>query len=125
VRVGPLLVQSLTDEELAEEASAALATLFGPVVEERRALEAGAWRKAIEGMKLAPGMRYRQGKPWSLAMVAEECAAGGFGRVEIERRVDELRARMGRAELVDVTGWWAEAEAGVAALIEAARKSKG
>jgi hypothetical protein len=125
VRIGPLLVQCLADEELAEEASAALATLFGPAVEERRALDAGAWRKAIAGMKLAPGTRYRHGKPWSPAVVAAECAAEGFGRVELERRVDELRARMGRPDFVDVTGWWAEAEASVATLFEAARKSKG
>ncbi|UQA58486.1 hypothetical protein [Polyangium aurulentum] len=125
VRSGGLLVQCLANEELAEEASAALATLFGPVVEDRRALEAGAWRRAIEGMKLAPGTRYRRGKPWSPAAVAAECAAAGFGRVELERRVDELRARMGRPDFVDVTGWWAEAEASVAALLEAARKSKG
>ncbi|WP_437741783.1 hypothetical protein WMF39_40280 [Sorangium sp. So ce1504] len=115
------MIQRLDDETLADDAAEALRTLFGPVVEEARELEAGAWREAIAAQRLDPRARYRGGRALSIAVAAEECASGRLSRVAVEARVDELRARLRLPDAVDVSGFWARAEANLAALLKVAR----
>ncbi|WP_437990843.1 hypothetical protein [Sorangium sp. So ce145] len=115
------MIQRLDDEALADDAAEALRTLFGPVVEEARELEAGAWREAIAAQRLDPRGRYRGGRALSTAVAAEECASGRLSRIAVEARVDELRARLRLPDAVDVSGFWARAEANLAAFLKVAR----
>ncbi|WP_437795203.1 hypothetical protein [Sorangium sp. So ce693] len=115
------MIQQLDDEALADDAAEALRTLFGPVVEEARELEAGAWREAIAAQRLDPKRRYRGGREFSIAGAVEECASGRLSRLAVEARVDELRARLRLPDAVDVSGFWARAEANLVAFLKVAR----
>jgi hypothetical protein len=103
------LLHFLADQELADVAAKSLMNLFGPLVPEEGQRDAGAWREAIAARELDPERRYRRGEPWSPAVVARECASGELSAVEIEARLDELRARTGRAAVVDMGLWSPEA----------------
>jgi hypothetical protein len=115
------MIQQLDDEALADDAAEALRTLFGPIVEEARELEAGAWREAIAAQRLDPRGRYRGGRALSIAVAVEECASKRLSRLAVEARVDELRARLRLPDAVDVSGFWARAEANLAAFLKVAR----
>ena len=100
------LAQKLEDEDLVDDAVDALTTLFGSRVSwaERRSVP--AWRSAIATAKLDPATRYRRGRPWSPAVVADECRAPSLSAADVNLRLDELvvRARIGQD--VDVDAWW-------------------
>ncbi|WP_438033177.1 hypothetical protein [Sorangium sp. So ce204] len=115
------MIQRLDDEALADDAAEALRTLFGPVVEEARELEAGAWREAIAALRLDPRARYRGGRAFSIAGAVEECASGRLSRLAVEARVDELRARLRLPDAVDMSGFWVRAEANLVAFLKVAR----
>jgi hypothetical protein len=54
-------------------------------------------------------------------VAVEECASGRLSRLEVEARVNELRARLRLPDAVDVSGFWARAEANLAAFLKVAR----
>ncbi|WP_437619684.1 hypothetical protein [Sorangium sp. So ce1151] len=109
------------DEELADDAAQALRTLLGPLVPAARASDAGAWREALAAQPLDPRARYRRGRLFSPAVVADECASGELSRLALEQRLDELRARLRLPELVDVSGPHARAEANLTTFLALAR----
>jgi hypothetical protein len=124
------LLRQLASGELAEHAARALAVMLGPIVAERDArLDASAWRAAIALLEL-DGDRYRGGSVWSAAAVADECergvAAGELSRIDLERRCDELRARLGTPneqtlDAIDLWRWHAAADQQLAGFLAAAR----
>jgi hypothetical protein len=119
------LVQCLSDEELSFAAADALAVTLGPALPPEQSRDAGAWRRVIESMRIRSAVRLRRGSPFSSAVVAEECTSGALSRGEIESRVDELRARLGRPEPATVRGYGADVEASLAPLLRAALDTKG
>jgi hypothetical protein len=124
VELLPRLLPYLADDGLAGAAAEALATACGPAVPPARMHEAAAWREVLDALPRSAAARVRRGKPWSPAVVAEECASGDLARPALERRLDELRARLSRPDPVDVSGWWSEAEAAPKPLFDAARRMK-
>ncbi|MDI1477259.1 hypothetical protein [Polyangium sp. y55x31] len=116
------LLRQLANEDLADAAEAALMTLFGERVAPSRRQDAGAWRKAIEAMRLDPNVRYRGGEPWTAERVAEACASGALTRVELERLLDELAVRAGMRAPADGAAWGQELERALALLVPAARE---
>jgi hypothetical protein len=101
------LLHHLADSDLARVAQEALETVFGDLVPGGKAGRAPAvWREAIAERGLDPSIRYRRGRPWSPATVAAECQSGGLPRAEIDRRVDELRARASRFHAIDTGAFW-------------------
>jgi hypothetical protein len=121
VEAAPFLLERLEDPALEGAAAAGLVTLFGPIVSPEAARLPGAWREGIMARALEPGLRYRRGQPWSPAVVADECASGDLPRLEIERRLDELRVSLGAPDFIDVSGWCATAARNLAPLLAMAR----
>jgi hypothetical protein len=107
---GPWLIQRLDDDALADAAVAALGVLFGDVVAPRDRRDPAAWRRALAHPPFDAGVRLRRGRPWSPAVVSEECTSGALSRMEIALRIDELRARCRLPDAVDVSGWFPTAE---------------
>jgi len=103
----PWLLGLLVHPDLAETASAGLATVLGPIA---RALDTAAWQAAIDGIALDPQRRYRRGRPWSPAVVVDECTDGGASRIDLEKRSDELRARLGIAQGPRLWRWQPEGQ---------------
>lgn len=97
------LLHHADDPELADAAWDALATLFGPLAERRAG--ASAWRDALADRRFVPATRYRRGMPWSVELVLEECRSGELSARSIDLRLDELRARTGRAAGFDTALW--------------------
>ncbi|MDC0741630.1 hypothetical protein [Polyangium mundeleinium] len=118
----PYLLRQLANEDLADAAEAALATLFGERVAPSLRQDAGAWRKAIEAMRLDSSVRYRGGEPWTAERVAEECASGALDRSEVERRLDELAVRAGIRAPTNGAAWGEELDRALAGLVHAARE---
>lgn len=101
------LVHYLADADLARTAHEALETVFGDLVPGgKEGRVPAAWREAIAQRDLDPAMRYRRGLPWSSATVAAECQAGMLPRAEVDRRIDELRARTSRFHGLDIGAFW-------------------
>lgn len=121
----PRLLQNLSGDDLVEPAAAALGVMLGAGTVPKNPLDAGAWRRKIGELRLAPDARLRRGSPYSTAVVADECAAGDLPRAELGLRIDELRARTGRIDPVNLFGWWTDSESSLAPLLSAARKGKG
>lgn len=114
---GDWLTHRLADEALAEDAAAALRMVFGDLVPRARALVAGAWRRAIEAARHDGRTRLLGGEPWSPQRVAALCASGSLSRIDIEQRLDELRARTGLRDAVDISGFRPIAEANLSAFL--------
>jgi hypothetical protein len=95
------LLHYLADGVLAQAAKEAIASVFGDLVAGKEAKSPAAWREAISRQDLDPAVRLRRGKPWSAATVVSECRSGDLGRMEIDRRLDEIRARTGRFSAID------------------------
>ncbi len=115
------LLHHLAEPALVDAAVHALRTLFGDLVPESDATSYSAWKEAIVEADFNPALRYRRGKLWSPSTVLAECASGRLSRVEVERRVDELAARVGVRPLVDLGLWGPEAELQRAAFAEDVR----
>jgi hypothetical protein len=118
----PWLIQRLDDDALADHAAAALVVLFGTIVSPDEMLNAAAWRRAVSALGLDASARIRRGRPWSLAVVADECASGDLSRAELELRIDELRARSRQPDAVDVDGWYPDTEARLNDLLARVRR---
>ncbi|MGE0327302.1 MAG: hypothetical protein AB7S68_33580, partial [Polyangiaceae bacterium] len=58
------LLHALSQQELEEDAIAALTTLLGPLPEDEDALQPNAWKNHLKRQQVKPGARYRLGKPW-------------------------------------------------------------
>ncbi|MDC3961370.1 hypothetical protein [Polyangium jinanense] len=121
----PRLLQCLADEDLSFAAADALAVMLGPALPPEEMRDAKAWRRVIASMRLDPPARFRRGLPSSAVVVADECASGDLARGDLARRVDELRARLGRLDPVPVWGYAVDVEAGLVPLLRAARDTKG
>ncbi|MDI1480901.1 hypothetical protein [Polyangium sp. y55x31] len=121
----PRLLQCLADEDLSFAAADALVVMLGPSLPPEEMRDAGTWRRVIASMRLDPSARLRRGLPCSPTVVADECASGDLTRADLARRVDELRARLGRPDPVPVWGYAADVEASLAPLLRAARDTKG
>jgi hypothetical protein len=120
--VWAFLAHHLADEALGEAAARALTTLFGPLVPADKRLQGAAWRGAIGARSFDPTVRYRRGRPWSPVVVADELESGDLNRVEMEQRIDELRVRAGIESTANVWAWFPDAQAGVSAVADEARK---
>ena len=107
----PWLITRLDDHALADAAARALLLLFGPLVAPAAAHEAPAWQKALAARALDPKIRFRHGRPWCPALVADECRSGELSRLDLGLRIDELRARCRAPDPVDLAAWAAEASA--------------
>ncbi|HVK68009.1 MAG TPA: hypothetical protein VM694_26295, partial [Polyangium sp.] len=120
----PRLLQCLADEDLSFAATEALTVMLGPALPPEEMRDAGAWRRVMASTRLDTSKRLRRGVPFSLAVVADECASGDLARDALLQRVDELQARLGRLEPVPVWGYAADVEASLAPLLRAAREMK-
>lgn len=101
------LLHYLADSDLARAAQEALETVFGSLVPGGKQGRVPAiWREAIAQKGLDPATRYRRGLPWTAATVVAECQSGALSRAEIDRRVDEVRARTARFHTVDTGAFW-------------------
>jgi hypothetical protein len=107
----PWLLTRLDDTALADAVARALLLLFGPLVDPAAAHEAPAWQKALAARSFDPKIRLRHGRPWSSALVADECKSGALSRMDLALRLDELRARCRAPEPVDLGAWAAETDA--------------
>src|SRR5690606_29025306 len=87
------LAHFLGDPILEDDAVAALRVTFGDLVPEDARRDPERWEKAIGAMRLSPSRHLRRGRDWSPAVVAAECADDSLSRFDVERRLDELRAR--------------------------------
>ncbi|TKD12246.1 hypothetical protein [Polyangium fumosum] len=116
------LLRQLANEELADAAEAALVMLFGERVAPSLRQDAGAWRKAIEAMRLDSSIRYRSGEPWTAERVAEACASGALDRIALERQLDELAVRAGIHAPANGAAWGKELDRALAGLVHAARE---
>ena len=123
--VFPRLLQCLADEDLANAAAEALAVMLGPALPPEDRYDAGAWRRVIHSKRLDSSMRFRRGLPFSPTVVADECTSGALARDELGKRVDELRARLGRPDPVPLWGYWTDVEGTMAPLLRAALGTKG
>jgi hypothetical protein len=119
--VWSFLCHLLGDKELADDAASALEVLFGERVHPALRRDGVAWKVAISDAGFDPDARYRCGEPWTPARVVAECTSGRLPRSEIERRVDELRARTGAELGVDCSAWAPDFEraGGFSALVQA------
>lgn len=105
------LVHYLADSDLARVAQEALETVFGELVPGgKEGRVPAAWREAIAQKDLDPATRYRRGLPWSPATVVTECQSGALPRTEVDRRVDELRARTSRFHTLNTEVFWPDLE---------------
>lgn len=100
-----VLVHSLADEDLVDDASRALETLFGPIVEAADARNMKAWKTAIAAKQCDPERRYRLGETWSPRVVATELEADVLGRRELEGRLLELTVRAAIEARPDLNVW--------------------
>jgi hypothetical protein len=107
----PILYQQLSDDDLAEDAASALSTMFGAIVEPSARLDQRAWRRAVSERAFDPATRYRRGHPWSPSLVADECESGVLDRIAVDKRADELIARVGMFKRLTLAAWWPTAEA--------------
>jgi hypothetical protein len=105
VTVWSFLLGYLAEPELVEGTVHALQTLFGDLVPEGDLASVLDWKEAIVEAEFNPALRYRRGKPWCPSAVLAECASGMLSRVEVERRVDELAARVGAGPRADLGLW--------------------
>ncbi|KYF94821.1 hypothetical protein BE20_05395 [Sorangium cellulosum] len=120
------LTHFLADEDLADAAASALATLFGPAVPAPDRKRAIAWKSAIGAARLDPALRYRLGEPWRLETVAVELSSGLLDRDEAQRRADEIAARAGLGRSIELALWTPDPEDRIAALTAAcAQGSRG
>jgi hypothetical protein len=105
------LLHHLNDPDFGDAALDALETLFGKrFAGDPSALrDARAWRAAIARAAHHPALRYRQGEPWKLGIVANECTSGAYARNEVELRLDELSGRGAIHAEVDLALWSTEA----------------
>ncbi len=125
------LLHFLGDRDLGDAAEEALRTLFGPLVPPHAARTPSAWRDALADADLNPCSRHRHGKPWTPALVANDCSiageahrGGAKSQRDIERLLDELAARTGIAMNVDMALWSTEADAKLQAVSERALRAR-
>ncbi len=100
-----LLCHHLGDDELADAAARALATLFGDRVPLKEANKPAAWRAAISKGRFDGTTRMRRGEPWRPRTVAAEMRRGDFPRAEMRVRIDELIVRTGARVDADLGRW--------------------
>lgn len=105
------LLPRLADAALGDAVVRALSTLFGPLVSPTATQQASSWQRALAERSFDPRQRIRRGRPWSPAVVAEECTSGDLSMTELALRVDELRARCRAPDPVDLRAWAPEASA--------------
>ncbi len=118
--VWAFLIHQLDNEDLAEPAAGALATLFGACVDDEARRHGPAWKEAVRRLAPSPEVRYRRGEPWRPGVVATECSAGDLSRAEIEPRLDELGTRAHVEKAVDLAHWTFEARPGLGVFCAAA-----
>ncbi len=119
------LLHFLDDEALAEPASTALATLFGPRVAPAEQTLSAAWREAIAESAWDQAPRYRRGQPWSPEVVLGELAGFELSRDETARRIDELSACTRTPARVDLGAFWPAPARDLAAFDAAVRARRG
>lgn len=100
------LAHQLRNEELADDALAALRNLFGDIVPEPEEHSSGAWEQAVGQLGLPRQERICRGKPWTSSTVLALCQSGALHRLEVEMRLDELACRSGRTARVDLAHPW-------------------
>lgn len=110
------LAHYLDHDTLGEPAQRALFTLFGPLVPDARELRPASLRDALSRAEIAPDVRLRRGRPWSLEAVAAECARDDLTRRDLDLRLDELRAH-GVAAGLDTALWGRPAASSLASLV--------
>jgi hypothetical protein len=115
------LTHTLGNEDLADAAADALETLFGAVVPPGERLVAGAWQSGVRKLGLAPDVRARVGRPFSPAVVAEECEGGMLSCAAIDSRLLEISIRTGTPVCASLDAFWPEADPSLRAALAAAR----
>ncbi|MBI4956342.1 MAG: hypothetical protein HY908_30275 [Myxococcales bacterium] len=116
------LCGALADPELADEAAAALETLFGAAVPVAQRQAPRAWQAAIEARGFAPATRLRRGRVWSAAVGCDECQSDELDVTEVAGRLLELRARGLLRDPVELGALSTELEPVLAGLWPALRK---
>lgn len=99
------LLRFLGDEDLSEGAASALEILFGPLVDPLERGEPASWTYAVERLNIDPTKRYRLGKLWSPARLAEEIQSGQLSWLDTDSRLAEFQRRLGSRLLVANQGW--------------------
>ncbi|MEJ7732192.1 MAG: hypothetical protein WKG00_23675 [Polyangiaceae bacterium] len=110
------LLHHLGNADLADDAAEALATLFGPRVDEDAQTDVGAWRAAIEALAPEPDVRLTRGQPWTPRLLAEELAAGDLTPAHASQLSSELSSRCNLHAPLDLAAWSAEEAAARASL---------
>lgn len=114
------LLHFLADDQLAAAAASALVTLFGEAVQGKERKKPAAWRAWLSDADLDPASRYRNGEPWTPAVVTHECMAGDLSRLAVEARLDELAGRTRVPIHVDLARWNAESRPELGAALASA-----
>ncbi len=110
----PLLLRALGDEDAAEDAGAALVWLFGLPMDEDEALSPAAWRAWIATADLDERVRYRFGRPYAPACLAEATRQELRSQADLAWLVDEANVRAGLAERPELWRWSPLADASLA-----------
>jgi hypothetical protein len=92
-RAFAFLARCLEDDDLADDAAAALASIFGDLTPPGERRSPRAWRAAVAAAKPAPEVRLRRGRPYRPAVVVDECRDLDLPSIEIAARLDELCLR--------------------------------
>jgi hypothetical protein len=117
-----ILIHSLGDDDLVDDAARALETLFGPIVDPASARNIKAWKAALAAKKPDPEVRLRLGRPWSPCVVADELDTDVLSRGELEARLRELGARVRIDARADLWAWGGAARAGLTRTAAEARR---
>lgn len=104
------LTHFLSDEELQDDAVAALTLLLGVGVEDEQRFQPGAWEAQLGRVAPDARTRYRLGKPFHTGSVQEEYQIRLVSYRALESRLDEMAIRTGTRVDTPLHGWTGDAE---------------
>lgn len=104
------LAHFLSDEDLQDDAVAALTLLLGVGVSDEQRFQPGAWEAQLGRVAPDAHTRYRLGKPFHTGSVQEEYQLRRVSYRALESRLDEMAIRTGTRVDTPLHGWTGDSE---------------
>lgn len=104
------LAHFLSDEDLQDDAVAALTLLLGVGVSDEQRFQPGAWEAQLGRVAPALHTRYRLGRPFHTGSVQEEHQLRRVSYRALESRLDEMAIRTGTRVDTPLHGWTGDSE---------------